>query len=229
MKHSIPLLFILIFLSCKNEEITHSKKINPDAIYFDYRIFGEEGKAITCLIRYRAGGPNGTTLILEPPSKVEIDGTELPLDSAGLTGAFYELSKPVEDFRGRHTIVFTGSDNKKYKEDFAFIPFSFAETFPKKIKREKLAITLNDFEKGSIPVRLVMTDTAFNSMDVNEIRNVVDGKLIIDESLLKNLKNGPVMMEIYREEEKAVKKGTQEGGKLMMTYGIKRDLELVSK
>ncbi|MBS1656251.1 MAG: hypothetical protein JSU05_15470, partial [Bacteroidetes bacterium] len=72
---SIFLLFAAICLqpSCASNEIGNAKDVNPDAIFFDYKIWGDESKDIaTCMLQYRFAGPNGTTLVLEDPSKVEI-------------------------------------------------------------------------------------------------------------------------------------------------------------
>jgi hypothetical protein len=41
------------------------------------------------------------------------------------------------------------------------------------------------------------------------------------------LKNGPINLQFYKELEKQVKNGTREGGKLSITYGLKREFELM--
>ncbi len=220
----VPLIF-----SCKDEEIGHSKDVNPDAIFFDYRISGEEGRSITCMLRYRFGGPNGTTLMLEDPSKVEVDGVALKLDSAKYTGAYYEISKPVKEFTGPHEIVFTDINKKQYKEDFDFIPISLSAELPEKITRQPFTIKLKGLDNAQVPVRLVMTDTAFSTRDVNEIRQISNGEIAIDENTLSRLKKGPITLEIYTEDERSVKNGTKQGGRLFITYGLKREFELVEK
>src|SRR3979490_656544 len=98
-------LFLFIF-SCKNE-IGGSKDVNPQNIYFDYRIWGEEGKDnITCLLKYHFNGQNGVSLLLDEPSRVELDGEVVRADSAKLSGVFYEIQKPLNDFTGKHIITF---------------------------------------------------------------------------------------------------------------------------
>ena len=77
MKRFFPLLFILpsiLLFACTSNEIGNSKDVNPDAIYFDYKIWGEEGNEnVTVKLQYRFGGQNGTTLTMEDPAKVELD------------------------------------------------------------------------------------------------------------------------------------------------------------
>ena len=81
---------------------------------------------VTVNLQYRMGGRNGTTLVLNEPSKVFFDGEQLKADSAKVTGAFYEVQKPLSSFSGKHVISFTSLDNREYKEEFEFIPFTFS-------------------------------------------------------------------------------------------------------
>ena len=129
----------ILFFSCTSNEIGNSKDVNPDAVYFDYKIWGEEGKEdITVLLQYRFGGKNGTTLVLNDPASVNLDGKEIPADSSKLTGAFYELMKPINNFSGKHSIVFTDLNKKKYEEEFSFQPFTLKAAIPAQIKRDDL-------------------------------------------------------------------------------------------
>lgn len=230
MRLSLLLLPAVFILSCTNTEIGSSKDVAPDSIFFDYNISGTEAdSAITCMLRYRFGGRNGTTLVLENPSTVEIDGATPTLDSTKYAGAYYELAKPLDSFRGHHTIVFTDINKKQYKEEFDFTPFTLQTELPEKIKRESFTVKLKNFPSVATPVRLVITDTAFSTHDVNEIMSIVNGKIPIDERLLSSLKAGPINLEIYLEDEWHVKHGTKQGGKVSVSYGLKRELELTDK
>jgi hypothetical protein len=59
-------------------------------------------------------------LVLNEPASVSLDGKEIPADSSKLTGAFYEVMDPVNNFSGNHSIVFTDVNKKKYEEEFSF-------------------------------------------------------------------------------------------------------------
>src|ERR1700682_1925891 len=142
MNRSLLLLFlslIILFSSCESNEIGDSKDVNPQTIYFDYKVWGEEGKdEIVVLLQYRFAGANGTTLVLEEPSKVELDGEVVKTDSSRMTGAFYEVMKPVKDFLGKHTIVFTDINKKQYREEFNFQTIALRTTIPSVIARGDL-------------------------------------------------------------------------------------------
>ena len=88
--------------SCSSNEIGGSKDVNPETIYFDYKVCGEEGdEDVTVMLQYRFAGQNGTTLVLEDSAKVELDGQLIRVDSSKMTGAFYEVIRPAKDFIGK--------------------------------------------------------------------------------------------------------------------------------
>ncbi len=215
--------------SClNNAEIGSAKDVDPKSIYYDYTVSGEEGSDdATMMLQYRFGGRNGTTLVLDSPAKVLVDGVQIKVDSAKLTGAFYELIKPAASFNGNHTILFTDRDGKEHKEEFSYRPFALANELPEKIKRQPFTIKLNGFDTGQALVRLVMMDTAFKTRDVNMEVYVESGQLRIDSMQLANLKNGPINLELYREEERPLKQPSKEGGRLQITYSLKRQFELI--
>jgi hypothetical protein len=67
MKYQFGLKDIVLFhwfsFSCTSNEIGNSKDVNPDAVFFDYEVWAEEGKEdVTVNLQYRMGGKNGTTL-----------------------------------------------------------------------------------------------------------------------------------------------------------------------
>ena len=217
----------LIFLiSCTSNEIGNSKDVNPDAVFFDYEVWAEEGKEdVTVNLQYRMGGKNGTTLVLDEPSKVMLDGEQLKVDSAKVTGAYYEVQKPFASFAGKHVINFTDLNKKEYNEEFEFKPFTLEPSVPSTLNRGDLVFNF----KGLDPVdylSVILTDTSFTSADINDEDTVRNGRLVIKADRLSALINGPIHLQFYREEILPLKKSTKEGGKFIITYGLKRDFEL---
>jgi len=228
----ISVFFFTLFFflhACTSNEIGNAKDVNPEAVYFDYEIWAEEGKEdVTVNLQYRMGGPNGTTLVLDDPAKVLFDGNQLQLDSAKFSGAYYELQKPVASFAGKHSIVFTDLNKKEYKEEFDFTPFFVSPEISAIVSRGDLVFNL----KGLDPVdyiRVSLTDTSFTTDDINDVDTVKNGRLFISTERLSTLKNGPINLEFYKEQEKPVKNATREGGKLTINYGLKREFVLVDK
>ncbi|MBI5856573.1 MAG: hypothetical protein HZB42_02885 [Sphingobacteriales bacterium] len=224
---SLSVFCFLSFNSCTNNEIGNVRDVNPEAIYFDYRIWGEEGNDhVTIKLQYRFGGENGTTLLLEEPSKVELDGEMIKADSSSFSGVYYEVQKPVSSFSGKHTIVFTDMNKKQYKENFFFQPLSLESELPDTIEKDKLLLKL----KGIDPpenIRLLVTDTSFTGEGINRLDTVYkDGLLVIKKGEIEELAPGPVQMEIIKEYDKPVKNGTGEGGRLLIIYTLRREFYL---
>jgi hypothetical protein len=229
MNRFFALLLILpvIFLSsCNSNEIGSSEDVNPEAIYFDYKIWGDEGNDnLTVRLQYRFGGKNGTTLTIENPAKVQLDDELIPVDSTKMTGAFYEIHKPINKFNGEHTIAFTDMNGKQYREKFRFQPLKLKTALPETLKRGKMLLEIDGLDCECF-VRVILTDTSFTSEGINRMAMVKNGQIIITEEDLKNLVNGPIQLELIKEEERRLKNGTREGGGFSISYGLKREFIL---
>lgn len=225
LKGIVIVSWVFLF-SCTSDEIGNSKDVNPDAVFFDYEVWAEEGKEdVTVNIQYRMGGKNGTTLILDEPSKVTLDGEQLKVDSAKVTGAYYEVQKPFTSFAGKHMITFTDLNKKEYNEEFEFKPFILEPNVPSTLNRGDLVFKF----KGLDPVdylSVILTDTSFTSADINDVDTVRNGRLVIKADRLSALINGPINLQFFKEETLPLKKPTKEGGKFIITYGLKRYFEL---
>ncbi|MCW3120102.1 MAG: hypothetical protein JWM28_4184 [Chitinophagaceae bacterium] len=225
-------VFIFIFFSllliagCNNSEDVTIKYIDNDPLYFDYKIWGEEGRDyVTVMLQYRFEDQDGSTRVLKDPSKVEFDGSLLQVDSSKMSGYFYEFEKPLDSFAGNHLITFTDSAGKVYRESFEFIPFSLKTELPEIVHRKELAIQLEGLQKEDY-IRIIALDTVFKSRGINEVDTVKNGLVIITKDWLKNLVNGTIHLELYKEEEWRVKNATTAGGFLSISYGLKREFEL---
>lgn len=216
---------LIILISCTSNEIGNSKDVNPDAVFFDYEVWADEGKDVTINLQYRMGGKNGTTLVLDQPSRVLLDGEQLNVDSAKVTGAYYEIQKPAVSFDGKHIISFTDLNKKEYKEEFEFTPFTLEPEIPAILNRGDLVFNFKGLDSID-HLSVILTDTSFTSVDINDIDSVKNGRLVISADRLSALVNGPINLQFYKEKEKPVKNGTKEGGRLLITYGLKRDFEL---
>lgn len=223
-----PILLLLICIfSCTNDKAKHYKEVNPESIYFDYQIRGEEEKEfVTCMFQFRYGEDDETTLVLEEPSKVVLDGEILKSDSAKYSGTYYEVNIDKQEFTGNHTITFTDIKGKQYTEDFIFSPFSLEQDLPDTIKRDSFSIYLQNVKKGT-RIRCVFTDTVFVSDGINKVRKIdSSGRLHFTRKELSALKSGPITLLLNLEEDRRLKNATKEGGRLSISYALRRDFEL---
>ena len=230
-KTSMKRIFLLCLLSCffyacNDAGVGEEKNLDPDHIYFDYKIQGEEDKEfITILLQYRFPGPQGIPKAMQNPAKVQFDGNTITADSARMTGAFYELQAPEQDFTGKHTVSFTDINGKNYKEEFEFAPITLVSDLPDTVQRNDIILQFDGL-KDTDHLRVILIDTAFYTNDINVIDTVRDGMLTIGANMLRRLKTGPLVLEIFKEEERPIKNGTKAGGLISISYGLKREFEL---
>ena len=230
MNRLLSLLLIsstLYFFACNNKKDKNYEP-KPEAIYFDYQITGKEGDDnLTVMLQYRDGGEDGDAIAV---GKVILDGEIVTVDSAKMTGFFYELHKPISSFSGKHTIVFTGADQKEYKEEFEFQPVVLVIVVADSIRRNEPGIDSIVFVFEGLEfedyVRVVLTDTSFDNDGINRVDTVVTGHLYITKADLEFLANGPIQLEFILKHERPVKNGTEAGGRLLITYSLKRDFFL---
>ena len=221
-------LLPIFFFSCTSNEIGNSKDVNPERIYFDYKVRGDErDTSVTLYLQYRMGGPNGTTLVVDPPAKVQLDSEIIPVDSARLSGAYYEIQKRSQSFAGRHSILFTDVNNKQYDQQFIYQPFKLKTRIPATINRGDLAFDFSGLANEDY-IRVILTDTSFMSKDIHEIDTVKNNRLVVTADKLKNLTDGPITLQFYKEIEKPIRNGTKEGGRISISYGLQREFELRS-
>jgi hypothetical protein len=217
---------VIIIAGCNNREDVTIKYVDNDPLYFDYKIWGEEGRdEVTVLLQYRGEDQDGLTRLLKNPSKVEFDGVLLKADSSKMSGYFYELEKKLDSFAGSHLITFTDSSGKQFKEPFEFSLFTLKTELPAVVHRDSLTFQLDGL-KAVDYIRIIALDTAFKSTGINEVDTIKNGHVIISRNKLKNLVNGRIHLELYKEQEWPVKNATTAGGFLSVTYGLKGDFEL---
>ena len=217
---------VAFVVACTSNEIGNSKDVNPEAVYLDYEVLsGENSEEVTVNLQFRMGGANGTTLVLDEPSKVTLDGEQLSLDSAKLMGAYYEIQKNRTTFNGKHIITFTDLNGKEFQEEFEFSPFTMDPDVPATLTRGDLVFNFKGLEPVEY-ITVLMTDTSFGSSDINELDTVRDGKLVIKADRLNTVVNGPINLQFYREITRRLKNGTKEGGRILLTYTLKREFEL---
>lgn len=217
----IALLAIFFLASCTDENGKTGEGSGSWDIFFDYQVSGEEGRDdVTCLMRFQEGGPEGDAVLL--PS-VEMDGQPVSPDSARITGVYYEVRRPLADFAGVHRVSFTDLKKNKLEQEFTFSPFTLKTDLSARVSRSNFVLDLDGVEKGT-PIRLVLTDTSFESPDINKVIRF-SGPIRLDPLNLNKLVNGPIILIINSEEEKQFTNKSR--GRISISYVLQREFELV--
>jgi hypothetical protein len=215
-------------ISCTDNEPRTPREVNPNDIFFDYQVRSDESDSfVTVMLQYRYRNARGSTILLSPSTKVELDGEEIGPDSSKLTGAYYEIRKPARDFAGEHSIVFTDNDLKQYKQTFHFSRLALAGDPPDTIPKTRSGDSDWVFQLENVDneeyIRVVLTDTARYHEGINRVDTVQDGRLVITAKQLQKFARGPVHLELIREEERKIKDGTARGGRIALEYSLRRE------
>jgi len=225
MKFSLP-AFLVIYLTigCSSNEIGNSKDVNPQSIFVHYSVFGEENNdSVTCWAQFRFAGEDGTTLILNEPSNIRLDGTEIPVDSSEGMGALYEKKFKAALFAGSHAWRYTDGEMNNYPSTFAFTPFSLKSPLPSTVSRkDSLLIELNGSQNGTF-ITTSLSDTSSTTDDVTLKNKIVDGRFTIPSSVWQMLSAGPVTVHISSTVDTTLSIGERpaEGGRIFITYALK--------
>ena len=227
MRDGVLLVFLVLFffVSCDNISGV-GREPDYEKIYFDYKITGEEDNDfVTLLLQFRAGGPNGRAIRLGEDVDLSVDGNPVPADSSKITGAFYEIQFPVSSFKGDHEIILRAK-NKEYREPFHFQPVSLKNELPRSINRKDLKLQLEGVDQEDY-IRVLLTDTVLQNDGINRLDTVRNGELVLTRAELQVLANGPIHLELMRENEKRIQNSSAKGGKISLYYRISREFMLV--
>ena len=217
---------MVILWGCADEK-NEPKGGKPSVIFADYRFTGDDGKEmVTGLLQFFEGSRKGEPMRLTPPAGIQVDGVALVADSALRTGAYYEVQQPLQQFRGKHTLILTDEHGQTHREAFEFEPLLLQTELGPTVKRGALELEVSGVQKGD-KVRVLLTDIDFDTDDINRLQTVTDGKLVISAEELQTVAAGPVTLMLYKEVEKTLEKGTLSGGRLSITYGLSREFNLV--
>ena len=217
---AVSLVLCFVLLSCDSNEIGDSKDVNQDKIYLDYEIDYTQGdEYVTGSFQFRFAGSAGTTLVLNEPSRVELDGELLNIDSSEFAGAFYELRKKFTDFIGKHTISFTDANGKKLENTFDFAPFTLHGIPSSVSKNEDLVFYYNLRQMAAtdyIEINSIGTDSSFHFTFTGP-----DNKIIIPAKELQRQQGKTLNLECTLYREMPLLQSTSEGGFLKITYRAK--------
>lgn len=219
----IALIPVFVLVTCREED--KRGNIQRSDLYFDYKIWGEEDKEeVTVMLQFRLRGPEGTTIALEAPRTIQLDGDVLNMDSTRITGAYYEIQKLAASFAGIHTITFTDITKKQYLDTFRFLPFTLTTATGDSLVRDDIQLGITGLQDLAV-VHVVLTDTSFTTNDISQIDTVRNGALLITRQSLKSVASGPVTLQLFKREEHPVT-GGRKGGHISVTYGLQREFEL---
>ena len=154
-----------LLAGCASNEIGQSRDVDPASIHQGYLVDHDEKLGRTVITaQFRFAGPNGTTLVLNPPSRFLLDGQELPADSSALSGAYYRVELPAEKGAGNHRLQYVDQNGKAYINAAEVPPFRFSAV-PRQVSRNSPACIGLEFpaleEGDQVELHSLDTDSSF--------------------------------------------------------------------
>ncbi|HEY0749851.1 MAG TPA: hypothetical protein VGD26_01770 [Chitinophagaceae bacterium] len=222
------LLSIVLIWGCQTPKKEPVKASLPlQDIYLHCQVTGDdEREFVSVLVQLFRGQPEGKAIKMEEPGFVELNGVVMKPDSTPVTGYFYEMLIPTEDFRGEHKLTIADANNEQASETFTYSPFQMVSQPGNTISKQDLVFELRGLDDRE-PVQLVLIDTVYRTSDINRIDTVLNGKITIAKEDLQDIREGPVTLLLYKEEKRDVKAARLKGGRLNLSFGVKREFELM--
>ena len=221
------LLSIVLIWGCQAPEKEPVKASLPlQDIYLHCQVTGDdEREFVSVLVQLFRGQAEGKAIKMDEPGFVELNGVIMEPDSTPVTGYFYEMLIPTEDFRGEHKLTIADGNKEQASETFTYSPFQMVSQPGNTISKQDLAFELRGLEDRET-IQLVLIDTVYRTSDINRIDTVQNGRITIAKEDLTNLREGPVTLLLYKEEKRDVKATQLKGGRLNLSFGVKREFEL---
>ena len=221
MRLVLALLFLGIAISGCREQAAYQE----EELFHDYQITGEEGaEQVSILVQFRERNSYGPTVELMNGSNIELDGIPLQLNKETRSGPIYVASRTVNEFAGKHQLVYTNGKGKKWRQELDFSVFGLIDTnlFKKPVDSSGFELSI----RSSSPVRrlrVLMTDTSYAGKEVDEKKTVTQNRLSVLAADLKGLKPGPIQLELVSEYHRTMEGKGQLWGTLHVAYTVRRE------
>jgi len=225
----VVLLMAGIISSCNNGS-PQGEEVQNDWLFLDYQVTGEDGVPEGVVrVQFHLAGPEGQALLLDTPAAVLFDGHPMAEGNSKMNGGYYEAAFLLDEADNVHFITYRDPSGHVYSDTFSFPHFRLAEELPATVDRTKgLQVGFSGLDSVTV-IHSLLTDTSFYGQGIDRVDSVVGGKMHFSEIELLALKNGPIHLEFFREEEQYLQRKGRLHGRLYMAYNVSREFELVEE
>lgn len=215
-------ILLTYFISCTSNEIGNSKDVVQDKIYQSYIIsYNEKDQNLSASAVFRFAGPDGTTLVLNKPSRLELDSEVLRVNSNDFRGAYYEVSKTATQWLGKHAWRFTDFNNKMYVNEFSFDPFKWDNPPVSALKSSPLKLNFITTDLGPddyVEINTIDSDSSF-TFTQGSIKSI-PFSAEIPVTYLKKQTQPVLKLEAVRVQKIKLVHTSSEGGELLIRYTL---------
>lgn len=113
-------VLLLFTFGCRSCDTIESDKVAQSEIHQKYSVYTTKNEVKITAV-FRVGGPTGTTIDLDSPSKIEYNGAQLTENLRSiLSGTIYTAES--SEFQGNHVFTYTNGEGKVFRNQIAFEP-----------------------------------------------------------------------------------------------------------
>lgn len=222
MKKLLPYLLLLLFSACVSTDTTESTSVAAAEVYQDYNIqVNKENSSVTAT--FRVAGKTGTTIDLDAPAKIELNGKLMDESKpALLKGTTYQFSSL--GIVPQYQFVFTNSDGKAYQNEMSLPAIEITAKILTLSKSEKTTIPLSRPVAAGESIAITVNGESGKEENASSlVSSGVDtdasrSAAIFDPKMIKNMAVGNGEMRVEGSKNETLKQGTKAGGTIQITY-----------
>jgi hypothetical protein len=222
---AVPVMAVAMLNAACSMDTVSSKDVKADAIHQVYSLsYSEESNSTNMSAQFRVGGWSGTTVSLDDPSSLKING-RVPGKSTVL-GTSYDLDQG--GFIPSATFEYKSEDGKTLVNSIAIDRVQLLKADSTVSAQRLYAIDLSAPNlQSNESVRVTITQESRQS-DGSTKWASADGsydrarqKAFFQPSELNKLSNGPAKLSISRGKQSGLAQATREGGMISASYALR--------
>lgn len=168
------LVLLLLTFGCRSCDTLESDKVAQSEIHQSYSIHATTDE-VKVIATFRVGGPTGTTVDLDSPSKIEYNGATLTENLRSiLSGTIYTAES--SEFQGNHVFTYTNGEGKVFRNQIAFEPLDPISGPLTISPSDKTAILLSRVVGENESVQASITSLEPTPQNSNSTSNTVGNK-----------------------------------------------------
>lgn len=223
MKKLLFAVFVLLFaVSCVSTETIESTNVVAEEVYQDYDVRLSKNSS-NALATFRVRGKTGTTIDLDAPAKIELNGKAMTESKPGfLTGTNYQFFAPSLGLQ--YQFLFTNADGKTYQNETSLMALELTATTLNLSKSQPTAIPLSRALAADEELEVVINgqaaaDEKASSLVSTGLKTDASRAIgLLDPKLLKDVAAGEGELRVECSKGGALKQHTKAGGAIKITY-----------
>lgn len=218
-------LTIAAFNTACSVDTASSRDVKPSAIHQSYSLDYQEDTNQTYLsAQFRVGGPTGTTVELESPSSLDING--YTPSKSSILGTSYSLQ--LNGFMQTGIFNYVNDDEQRLVNSISIDRINLIEADPTVSVIHGYVVNVQAVRLGTnedVSVELTQdqrgSDGTFDYASATGVFDPARGQAVFTPAELEKLSNGTATLKIVRHKWGALQASMREGGTMNASYSVR--------